>query len=157
LSQLIREVVVIDGSGHKLGRLASRVAKMLLEGKYVVIINADKVVITGSKAAILERYLKLVGRTWYSSIRKPQVWFPRRPERILWYTVARMLPRKKPKGRNALERLRVYVGVPEKYADAEAVRVEEALLVSNVNRSGKLVRSLTLEELSALLRGRAAK
>ncbi len=139
-----------------MGRLASRVAEMLLEGKSVVIFNAEKVVITGSKRAVLERYLRLTRRTWYSSIREPKVWYPRRPEGILRYTIARMLPRRKAKGREALERLRVYSGVPEEYTSVEALKIDDALHRSNVNRSGKIVRSLTLGELSMLLRGGAA-
>ena len=41
------ELLVIDATGHRLGRLASRVAKMLLQGKRVVIVNARDAVITG--------------------------------------------------------------------------------------------------------------
>ncbi|MEM4591087.1 MAG: 50S ribosomal protein L13 [Nitrososphaerota archaeon] len=158
MSQRAEEVVIIDGAGHRLGRLASYVAKMLLSGERVVIINADKVLITGSKKVILSRYLKLIGRTWYSSIEEPQVWYPRRADGILWYTVARMLPRRKARGREALKRLRVYVGVPRAYEKKDYVRIEDALLRSGINRSGKLVRAMTLGEVSALLgRGVAEK
>ncbi|MEM0482300.1 MAG: 50S ribosomal protein L13 [Nitrososphaerota archaeon] len=147
------DVVVVDGAGHRLGRLASKVAKMLLSGRRVVIVNAEKVLVTGTKEAILERYLKLIGRTWYSSIKEPQVWYPRRPERILWYTIARMLPRKKPKGREALRRLRVHSGVPEGLEKMSFTKFEDALHKSGVSRSGRVVRTLTLAELSNLLKG----
>ncbi|GBC70818.1 50S ribosomal protein L13 [Candidatus Calditenuaceae archaeon HR02] len=154
MAHLIAEdVVVVDGSGHRLGRLASKVAKMLLSGRRVVVVNAERVLVTGTKEAILERYLKLIGRTWYSSIEEPQVWYPRRPERILWYTIARMLPRKKQKGREALSRLRVYSGVPEGLEKTSFTRFEDALHRSGISRSGRVVRTLTLAELSELLKG----
>ncbi|MEM2042074.1 MAG: 50S ribosomal protein L13 [Nitrososphaerota archaeon] len=148
------DLVVIDGSNHRLGRLASRVAKMLLEGKRVVVLNADKIVITGSKSAILARYQYLLDRTWLSSIERVQVWNPRRPDRIFWYTVRRMLARKKPKGREALSRLRVYNGVPEEFSNLKAVTVEDALHRSEISRSGKLIKWMTLGELSKLIGGK---
>lgn len=150
------DLVVIDGTNHRLGRLASKVAKMLLDGKRVVVLNADKIVITGSKSAILARYQYLLDRTWLSSIERVQVWNPRRPDRIFWYTVRRMLPRKKPKGREALSRLRVYNGVPEEFANVRAITVEEALHRSEVSRSGKLIKWMTLGELSKLIGGKVA-
>jgi len=145
------ELLVIDGAGHRLGRIASRVAKMLLQGKKVVIVNARDVIITGNKSAILERYNRLIGRTWYSSLSKVQVWFPRRSDRILWYTIARMLPRKKPKGREALKRLRVYSGTPEKYVNVEKIKIEEALHKREVSRSGKIIRAYRLVEIAKLI------
>ncbi len=148
------ELVVIDGANHRLGRLASKVAKMLLEGKRVVVLNADKIVITGNKNAILARYQYLLDRKWLSSIERVQIWNPRRPDKIFWYTVRRMLPRKKPKGREALSRLRVYCGVPEDFANVKTVTVEDALHKSEISRSGKLIKWMTLGELSKLIGGK---
>ncbi len=148
------ELVVIDGANHRLGRLASKVAKMLLEGKRVVVLNADKIVITGNKNAILARYQYLLDRKWLSSIERVQIWNPRRPDKIFWYTVRRMLPRKKPKGRKALSRLRVYCGVPEDFANVKTVTVEDALHKSEISRSGKLIKWMTLGELSKLIGGK---
>ena len=42
------EVVVIDGKGHLLGRLCSIVAKQLLQGKKVVVVRSEAIVISGS-------------------------------------------------------------------------------------------------------------
>lgn len=156
MSQTAESVVVIDGSGHRLGRLASKIAKMLLSGKKVVVVNADKVLITGTKKTILERYLRLIGRTWYSSIEEPKVWYPRRPDRIFWYTVARMLPRRKSTGREALRRLKVYAGVPPELENQNFTKIEDALHNSAISRSGRVIRTLTLGELSKLLKGGAS-
>lgn len=143
--------IVVDGSGHRLGRMASRVAKMLLDGKKVVVLNAKDVIITGNKSAILKRYNRLINRTWYSSLSKVQVWFPRRSDRILWYTIARMLPRKKAKGREALKRLKVYSGTPEKYRNVQKVKIEDALHKREVSRSGKIIRIYKLGEIAKLI------
>jgi ribosomal protein L13 len=47
------DIVVIDGKGHLLGRLASIVAKQLLWGKKLVIVRADAIVISGSSKYML--------------------------------------------------------------------------------------------------------
>ena len=47
--------VVVDASGIVLGRLASYVSKLILEGEVVVVINAEKAVITGRKESIIEK------------------------------------------------------------------------------------------------------
>ncbi len=114
---------VIDAENHVLGRLASHVAKMLLEGEQVVIVNAEKAVIIGDRDYIFEKYRK---RMEIGSVRKgPR--HVRMPDRILRRTVRGMLPYKKPSGRAAYRRLRVYIGVPEEYANVERVKIEDAL------------------------------
>ncbi len=110
--------LVVDAEGKILGRMASYVAKELLKGKRVAIVNAEKAVITGNPQTILNKYL--TRRSIQSTIhpRKSPVQ-PRTPDRIVWRTVRGMLPMKKAKGREALRRLRVFIGVPEELADVE--------------------------------------
>ncbi|MCS7142720.1 MAG: 50S ribosomal protein L13 [Aigarchaeota archaeon] len=147
-------VVVVDASNHRLGRLASRIAKLLLKGQRVVVVNAEKAVITGNRSAILDRYLVLVRRTTYASLTKVRVWYPKRPEGILRYTVVRMLPRKQAKGREALKRLRVHAGIPREYEGVKFVVFDDALHRQPVNRSGKLIKTVNLRELSSLISGK---
>ncbi len=110
--------LVVDAEGKILGRMASYVAKELLKGKRVAIVNAEKAVITGNPQTILNKYL--TRRSIQSTIhpRKSPVQ-PRTPDRIVWKTVRGMLPMKKAKGREALRRLRVFIGVPEELAGVE--------------------------------------
>jgi len=152
MSITVEKQVVVDASNQVLGRMASKVAKLLLNGVEVRVVNAEKAVITGKKEAILERYLKLLGRRQLASHKKIMVWYPRRPERLVWYTIARMLPRKTPRGRAALRRLKVYAGVPKELEEAEKLSFEEAEYRPR-SRSGKLIRCMTIAELSKLLRG----
>ncbi len=104
--------VVIDATNLILGRLASVVATRLLEGEKVAIINAEKAVITGDTKSIVSRYKsKLNIRTHTAPWKGP--FHYRRPDRIVKRTIRGMLPWKKPKGKTAYKRLRVYIGLPE--------------------------------------------
>ena len=148
-----RKEVVIDATMHRLGRAASRIAKMLLNGVNVTIVNAEKAIITGKKHAILERYKFLISRRAFVSPKRGTVWYPRRPERIFWYTIYRMLPRHNKRWKEALKRLKVYVGVPKELEKAEKTIIEDAILREPRSRSGRVIRYMTLGELSKELTG----
>ncbi|MEM4089615.1 MAG: 50S ribosomal protein L13, partial [Thermoplasmatales archaeon] len=87
-----------------MGRISSYLAKELLSKKEeIVVINAEKAVVTGKRRFLIERYKteRDVG-----SVRKgPR--FPKEPDRIFRRTVRGMLPMKTTRGRDALKRLRV--------------------------------------------------
>ncbi len=100
---------VIDAEGAVLGRLASVIAKKLLLGEEVIVINAEKAVITGSKERILERFS--AKRERGDPIKGP--FYPSRPDKLFKRVVRGMLPRKKARGREALKRLKVYIGNPQ--------------------------------------------
>lgn len=135
----VMKMLVIDADGAVLGRLSSFVAKKLLEGEEVHIINAEKAIITGDPKVVLEKYLDRIGRG--NPHHGP--FFPRQPHRILRRAIRGMLPYKKAKGRNALKRLKVYVGVPEVLKDKEAIKMKEK----------KKCKYITLLELSKLIGG----
>ena len=103
--------VYIDATDQIAGRLSSRVAKLLLTGRRVIVVNAEKALISGSKNSIVVQWnerLELGSRVnpIYGPIHQ------RRPDNILRRMVRGMVPRKKPKGASAMKRLRVYIGVP---------------------------------------------
>ena len=113
---------VIDATGLILGRMASVVAKRLLMGERIVIINAEKAVISGKRKMVVRRYKE---RLQIGHYRKGPYW-PRRPDRIVWRTIRGMLPRYKEKGKRALKRLKVFIGVPEELEGVEAQTIPEA-------------------------------
>lgn len=115
---------VIDGNGLILGRLASTVAKRLLteKEKEIVIVNAEGVVISGSKEQIFKEYKSRRDRG--SPEKGP--YYPKMPDRIVKRTIRGMLPYKQEKGREALSRLKVYLGVPEEYRTVERKRIDGA-------------------------------
>ncbi|NIP67552.1 50S ribosomal protein L13 [Candidatus Bathyarchaeota archaeon] len=113
---------VIDANCLILGRMASRVAKRLLQGENIVIVNADKAVISGRRLSrVKEAKRKLeIGHP------KKGPFHPRRPERIISRAIRGMLPRRKPRGRQAYRRLQVFVGVPQELKGQETQRIPEA-------------------------------
>lgn len=131
---------VIDAEGLIVGRLSSTVAKRLLNGESIVIVNADKAVLIGKKENIIEKYKEKYER---GSIRKGP-FFPRMPDRILRRTVRGMLPMKSSHGKLAYKNLMVYMGVPKEYAEAQKTVIEYA-------KNEKVNGFITLREISKQL------
>ncbi len=135
-----KEAILIDGSGHLLGRTASVVAKKLLSGESVVILNGEKLVISGSPDYQMETFAaKLEIKTIHSPRHTPHHF--RRPDLYVKRAVRGMLPHKEPKGREALRRLTVYIGTPKEYGEGKPIIIPEAV-------ASKLrTRSMTVGEL----------
>jgi large subunit ribosomal protein L13 len=119
-------MAVIDATDHILGRLSTHIAKRLLKGEEIVVVNAQGAVLSGSRAAILEEFQHRRGRAGHVMKRKGP-YYPRRPDRILRRTVRGMLPHQQPKGRDAYRRLKVYVGVPDEFEGMEPESIPEAI------------------------------
>ena len=119
--------IVIDGTNHIAGRLSSNVAKLLLQGNRVAVINSEKIMISGRKKNIVNEYKKFLE---ISSILHPKhgPFHPRRPDTVLSRMVRGMLPRDKPSGKKALSRLRVYVGVPKDVKSLEKTQFEKSMI-----------------------------
>ena len=117
---------VIDASDHIMGRLSTHVAKELLGGEEIIIVNAEKVVITGRKEQILEDYKQRRDRGVAGRNRRGP-YYPRMPDRMLKRTIRGMLPYQEPRGRTAYRKLKVYIGVPIGMEDSETQKIEKAL------------------------------
>jgi large subunit ribosomal protein L13 len=100
--------MIVDATGLVMGRLASVVATQLLAGNEINIVNAEKAIITGRRESIYEEYFACRDR----GHKERGPYFPRRPEMIMKRTVRGMLPYKLRRGRDAMSRLRIYIGVP---------------------------------------------
>lgn len=153
LEEKVSGRIVVDAAGQRLGRIASKIAKLLLSGVEVIVVNADKAIITGNKKAVLERYLRLMSRRQLSSHKVVKVWYPRRSDRIVWYTIARMLPRDKPRGREAIRRLKVYIGLPKTLENVEKIRFKDAEIGEGITKSGRILRYMTIGEVSGIISG----
>jgi len=135
---------VVDVSGLVLGRAASAIAQRLLKGESIVVVNAEKSVVTGSRQNVLAFYT--ANRARGSKRTGPH--YPRYPDRIFRRTVRGMLPHLKTRGKEALDRLDVYIGVPAIVASAPRQSIDVA-------RSRPSLRTpLTLEEITRLLGAR---
>jgi large subunit ribosomal protein L13 len=116
----------VDATDQVLGRLASIVAKKLLEGYRVYILNAEKAVLSGEPLRVIKGYLILLKIKVHVN---PYKWGPKRPRSpisIVRDAVEGMLPRSKQRGREAARRLKVYIGVPEEFKNKPLIRFPEA-------------------------------
>ena len=118
--EIARKWFVVDASGQALGRLASRVARILMgkenpqytpfidTGDHVVVINAEQVKMTGMKVEqkTYHHYTGYPGGLRSEDVKKRLV---RKPELIIEQAVARMLPKNK-LGKQMFTKLKVYKG-----------------------------------------------
>ena len=121
-----RKWYVVDAEGKTLGRLASEVAKVVRgknkaiftphidTGDYVIIVNADKVKVTGKKLdqKIYYHHSDYIGGMKETTLREMM---NKHPERVIEYAVKGMLP-KGPLGRQMYTKLFVYAGLDHKHA-----------------------------------------
>ena len=122
------DVIVVDGKGHLLGRLASIVAKQLLNGKKIVVVRTEQIIISGSITRNKVRYAQFVQKRTNTNPRRGPFHF-RSPARIFWRTLRGMLPHKTVRGQLALGRLATYEGIPEPYDKQKRLVVPDALKV----------------------------
>ncbi|MEM0149536.1 MAG: 50S ribosomal protein L13 [Candidatus Micrarchaeaceae archaeon] len=138
------DFIVYDAKDQILGRLASKVAKELLSGKKVAVVNARYAVITGSKNAIISRYKTRLDLQEKENPEHSPYW-PRRPDMLFKRIVRGMLPYRKPHGKSAYKMLKVFQLVPEELKDSNREPFEHKDLKSIY------ANHITLEELSRLL------
>jgi len=133
-AEVTRKWYVVDASGHTLGRLSSEIAKVLRgknkpifstfvdTGDYVIVINADKIKVTGKKLdqKIYKRNSGWIGSTKTTTLREMM---NKKPEFIIEHAVKGMLP-KNTLGSHMLKKLHVYAG-PEHVHDAQKPEVLE--------------------------------
>ena len=117
--------IVVDAAQQVAGRMASKIAKLLIEGRHVVVLNAETSLMSGSKKNIFAEYMQ---RKELKSIVNPinAPHRPRQPNMILNRMIRGMLPRRKPKGQNAFKRLKVHIGIPTPYRTVEKMTFEDA-------------------------------
>jgi len=114
--------IIIDAKGLILGRMASIIAKRLLQGESIIVVNAEKAAISGKRLQIVKE-----AKT-FLEVGHPRKgpFHQRRPDRIVRRTIRGMLPRKKPKGMQAFKRLKVYLGAPMEFNGKEIQTILEA-------------------------------
>lgn len=120
-----KEWILVDAENEVLGRLASKVAK-LLRGKYkpsytphvdcgdnVIIINAEKIVLTGNKLND-KVYTRHTGYPGGQRLTSPSAVLRTHPERVIEHAVRGMLPKNR-LGRAVISNLHLYVGAEHKH------------------------------------------
>lgn len=119
-AEVERDWFVVDAEGKALGRLASEIAKRLRgkhkpvytphvdTGDYIVVVNAEKIRVTGNKLAdkMYYRHTGYIGNLKSANLSEM---LEKHPERVIENAVKGMLPRN-PLGRAMFRKLRVYAG-----------------------------------------------
>ena len=119
-AEVRREWLLVDADGKTLGRLASEIARRLRgkhkpiftphvdTGDYVVVVNAEKVAVTGNKLTdkLYHHHTGYIGNLKTISLEKQ---LQKAPERVIETAVRGMLPRN-PLGRAMMKKLRIFAG-----------------------------------------------
>jgi large subunit ribosomal protein L13 len=136
-------MAIYNAEDQILGRFCSVLAKKALEGEDVIIVNADKAILSGGRKYKIEHY----GEKATKGDAKKGPFFHRAPDKILLRTVRGMMPMKKTKGRDALKKVKVFIGVPDdlKGKEKKFLKVEEA------DSSGLRTKVTKLGDLSLLI------
>lgn len=118
-------IKVYDAENMVVGRLGAKVAKAALLGANVVIVNAEKAIITGKRRTVIEAFKEKFNiRTSYNPRKGP--FHERRPDKMVRKMFRGMLPWPTPRGKAAYKRIKVYIGVPEQYTESEKIVLEGA-------------------------------
>ncbi len=133
-SEVKREWYLVDASGKILGRLASKVATLLMGkhkptyspnldmGDYVVVINAEKIRFTGNKAKD-KLYYRHSGYPGGLKSTTLEEMLKKHPTRVIEYAVKGMLPHNK-LGARMFKKLKVYAGENHPYKGAKVLEIE---------------------------------
>ena len=131
-----RDWLVVDAAGQTLGRLATQIAETLRgkrkptytphidTGDFVIVVNAEKIAVTGNKLAD-KRYYRHSGYPGGLRSRTLQEMLDRRPEEVIRKAVRGMMPRNR-LGRKQLTKLKVYAGPDHPHAAQQPKPMETA-------------------------------
>ena len=134
--------VVVDATDHIAGRLASNVAKLLIKGNRVSVVNCEKIMMSGTQSNHIQEYREFL------EINSINHWkhgpkHPRRPDTIMKRMIRGMLPKEKPSGIAAHKRLRTFIGSPKEVKSLKKTKFEKAMIKkasSNYTQLGELCR-----------------
>ena len=114
---------IVDGQGIAMGRLASYVAKEALKGEDVIVVNCEKVIITGNKRNIQAEIAETRSKIG-SGQKGPKI--SRLSDKIVGRAIRGMLPtHRQGRGREAWKRIKCFIGVPAKYVEGEKVNLSK--------------------------------
>jgi len=133
-SDIVRKWYVVDAQGQTLGRLASKVATILIgkhkpmfspnmdTGDFVIIVNAEKIAVTGRKLTA-KMYYRHSGYPGGIKSADLETMLAKHPERVLRLAIKNMLPHNR-LGRNMIRKLKVYAGPSHDHAAQQPEKLE---------------------------------
>lgn len=118
----IHLVMIIDGTNLILGRVATFTAKSALEGEQIVIVNCEKIIVTGRKKFLISQIQMKqgVGHPFHGPF------FPKMPDRMVKRVIRGMLPYKQERGIKAFKRVKCFMGIPEQYQNQKLETIQKA-------------------------------
>jgi len=123
--------IVVDCRGHLLGRLASIVAKEILQGQKVTVVRCEAINVSGSLFRQELKYATFKRKT--NNVNPKHGPFHYRcPSKMFWRVVRGMVPHKTSRGAAALDRLKVFVGCPHPFDVKKKQVVPQALKVLRI-------------------------
>ncbi|MDH5432231.1 MAG: 50S ribosomal protein L13 [Nitrosopumilus sp.] len=135
--------IVVDATDHIAGRLASNVAKLLIQGNRVSIVNCEKIMMSGTRGNQIKEYREFLEINSVINPKHGPVHY-RRPDTVMAKMIRQMLPfDRKPSGKEAHQRLRTYIGSPKEIKSLEKIKFEKAMIrkaPSNYTALGELCR-----------------
>ena len=114
--------MIIDAKGAVLGRLSSYVAKQILLGIKVDVVNCEEAVISGKRAATLNNYIRRIDRK--APGKGPYLY--RRPDMFVKRAIRGMLPFKRARGIDAFKNVKCHIGVPGNLSKENVSVIENA-------------------------------
>merc|ERR1711887_270071 len=136
MADRFNKVLLLDGRGHLLGRLAAIVAKQVLLGHKVVVVRCEGINISGNFYRNKLKYLSFLRKRHNTNPSRGPYHF-RCPSKIFWRTVRGMLPHKLHRGKEALDRMKVFEGVPAPYDKQKRLVVPSCLKVLRLKQRRK--------------------
>lgn len=135
--------IVVDTTNHIAGRLSSHVAKLLIQGNRVTLVNCEKIMYSGTRDNLINEYKAFLEINSIIHPKHGPVHY-RRPDTIISKMIRGMLPYEgKPSGVAAFKRLRAHIGSPKELKSLEKIQFEKALIrktASNYTTMGALCR-----------------
>ena len=135
--------IVVDATDHIAGRLASNVAKLLIKGNRVSVVNCEKIMMSGTRSNQIQEYREFLEINSIINYKHGPKHY-RRPDTVMAKMIRQMLPfDRKSSGKESFQRLRTYIGSPKEIKSIEKIQFEKAKIrktASNYTQLGKLCR-----------------
>ena len=139
-------MMIVNANESVAGRLASKVAKAMIRGENVTVINAESMVIVGNKESIIKKFtVKVDARVLANPHFGPK--YDRVPSKMFRRMVRNMLPTKKQAKVRIIKQLKVFNGSARGIDEKEAIIFEEVKFNHRNNY-------MTLKDVALLLGGR---
>ena len=105
--------IVVDATNHIAGRLSSNVAKLLIKGNRVSVVNCEKIMMSGTRSNQIQEYREFLEINSIINYKHGPKHY-RRPDTVMAKMIRQMLPfDRKPSGKESFQRLRTYIGSPK--------------------------------------------